>query len=48
MAQNWLLGILKPAYHEFGNEKFTKSYGLLKNNLCLIDSRYEKAVDFPF
>ena len=22
MAQNWFLGVLKPAEHEFGNEKF--------------------------
>ena len=24
MAQNWLLGVLKPAEHEFGNEKFLR------------------------
>ena len=24
MAQNWCLGVLKPAEHEFGNEKFLR------------------------
>ena len=24
MAQNWYLGVLKPAEHEFGNEKFLR------------------------
>ena len=24
MAQNWFLGVLKPAEHEFGNEKFLR------------------------
>ena len=24
MAQNWLLGVLKPAENEFGNEKFLR------------------------
>ena len=44
MAQNWYLGVLKPAEHEFGNEKFLRCRieGLQvdfqkKNQLCLLN-----------
>ena len=44
MAQNWCSGVLKPAEHEFGNEKFLRCRieGLQvdfqkKNQLCLLN-----------